>query len=192
MAATPSMMIELGTPCPPFALSDPAGRVWTNEDFADEPVLVVMVICNHCPFVKLIRDELAAIGRDYMPHGVGFIAVNANDIERYPDDAPDKMALEADAAGYAFPYVYDADQSFVRELGAACTPDFFVFDASRALVYRGQLDDARPGSTIPVTGSDLRAALDALLAGEPVSANQQPSIGCNIKWKPGNEPDQPI
>lgn len=188
MAATPSTMVALGTPCPPFALPDPAGRVWTNEDFADRQALVVMVICNHCPFVRLVRSELALIGRDYQPKGVGFLAVNANDIEHYPDDAPDKMAEEAQVAGYSFPYVYDADQSFVRKLSAACTPDFFVFDASRSLAYRGQLDDARPGSTIPVTGADLRAAMDALLAGDPVSANQQPSIGCNIKWKPGNEP----
>lgn len=188
MAATPSTMVALGTPCPSFALPDPAGRVWTNDDFADRPVLLVMVVCNHCPFVKHIRHELAAIGRDYQARGVGILAVNANDIERYPDDAPDKMAEEANAAGYSFPYVYDEDQSFVRELGAACTPDFFVYDASRSLAYRGQLDDARPSSNNPVTGADLRAALDALLAGEPVPTTQRPSIGCNIKWKPGNEP----
>jgi hypothetical protein len=147
-----------------------------------------MFLCNHCPFVKHIRAELARLGRDDQPKGVAIVAINSNDAERYPEDSPAKMASEAREAGYTFPYLYDADQAVAKAYCAACTPDFFLFDGSRRLVYRGQLDDSRPSNGVPVTGADLRAALDAVLAERPVNAKQKPSIGCNIKWKPGNEP----
>jgi hypothetical protein len=159
-----------------------------------------MFICNHCPFVKHIRHELARLGHDYLGRGVGVIAISSNDAERYPADGPERMAEEAAAAGYPFPYCYDETQEVAKAFRAACTPDFYVFDRDRRLVYRGQLDDSRPppslppsgrdgAATIPVSGADLRAALDAVLSGQPVPVDQKPSIGCNIKWKPGNEPD---
>jgi len=189
MAAVPSTMLPLGTSAPAFALKDAAtGRTISNKDFAGKPLLV-MFICNHCPFVKHIRTQLAAMGRDYGPKGVGIVAINSNDAENYPDDSPPKMALEARTAGYAFPYLFDEAQSVAKAYRAACTPDFYLFDKSHKLVYRGQLDDSRPSNAKPVTGADLRAALDAALAGKPVAAQQLPSIGCNIKWKPGNEPN---
>ncbi|MFN0132535.1 MAG: thioredoxin family protein [Phycisphaerales bacterium] len=193
MAAVPSTMLALGTPAPAFRLPDPAGRVWSLDDFAKSRALVVMFLCNHCPFVKHVRAELARLGRDYAERGVGIVAISANDIAKYPDDSPAKMAEEAKAAGYTFPYLFDESQDVAKAYRAACTPDFYVFDGGRRLVYRGQLDDSRPpkgGATpVPVTGADLRAALDAVLAGKPVAAKQMPSIGCNIKWKPGNEPE---
>ncbi|MBL9031061.1 MAG: thioredoxin family protein [Phycisphaerae bacterium] len=193
MAAVPSTMLPLGTPAPAFRLPDPSGRVWSLDDFAGSRALLVMFLCNHCPFVKHVRAELARLGRDYAERGVGIVAISANDIEKYPDDSPAKMAEEARAAGYTFPYVFDETQEVAKAYRAACTPDFYVFDGARRLVYRGQLDDSRPpkgGATpVPVTGADLRAALAAVLAGKPVAAKQMPSIGCNIKWKPGNEPD---
>jgi thiol-disulfide isomerase/thioredoxin len=196
-------MLALGSPCPDFALPDPTtGRTVRRDDFAAQRALLVMFICNHCPFVKHIRSELARLGRDYAAGGprggvggVGIVAINPNDIEKYPDDHPDKMVLEAREAGYTFPYLFDATQSVAKAFRAACTPDFFVFGPDRTLVYRGQLDASRPstrsfqGNPVPVTGSDLRAALDAVLAGKPPAAEQRPSIGCNIKWAPGNEPD---
>ncbi|MHC5024854.1 MAG: thioredoxin family protein [Planctomycetota bacterium] len=188
MAATPSTMVPLGEIAPPFALPDPAGRVVRSDDFGDAPALLVMFICNHCPFVKHIREELARIGREYQARGVAVVAINANDVENYPDDSPEKMALEAEEAGYTFPYLYDESQTVAHAYHAACTPDFFLFDGDHRLVYRGQLDDSRPGSSVPVTGIDLRTALDAVLDGTPVPELQTPSIGCNIKWKPGNEP----
>lgn len=188
MPATPSTMIPLGTPAPNFALSDATAKQVSLEDFSDRPVLLVMFICNHCPFVKHVRSEIAAIAREYQPRGVGVVAINANDAERYPDDSPGAMAEEAQNAGYTFPYLYDATQEVAKAYSAACTPDFFVFDRERRLVYRGQLDDSRPNNGVPVTGRDLRAALDAALAGAPPIPEQKPSIGCNIKWKPGNEP----
>jgi len=147
-----------------------------------------MFICNHCPYVKHVRAGLAAFGRDYAPRGVAVVAINANDVERYPDDSPAKMKAEAAEAGYSFPYLFDETQQVARSYGAACTPDLFVYDADRRLAYRGQLDDSRPGNGKPVTGADLRGACDALLAGRRPSADQKPSMGCNIKWKPGNEP----
>ncbi|MBL8747284.1 MAG: thioredoxin family protein [Phycisphaerae bacterium] len=195
MAMTPSTMrLALGSFAPGFRLRDHAGRWVDRADFSSAKALVVMFICNHCPFVKHVRAELARLGRDYQSQGVAFVAINSNDVEAYPDDSPEKMAIEARDAGYTFPYLFDADQSVAKAYAAACTPDFFVFDGSGRLVYRGQLDDSRPpgrssASTIPVTGRDLRAALDAVLAGRPLSTDQRPSIGCNIKWKPGNEPD---
>ncbi len=189
MAATPSTMLPLGTPAPEFSLTDTvSGKRVTLAAYRASKPLLVMFICNHCPYVKHVRAQLAAIARDYSPRGVAILAISSNDVENYPADAPDLMRSEAAAAGYSFPYLYDADQSVARAYHAACTPDFFLFDAADRLVYRGQLDDSRPSNTLPVTGRDLRAALDAVLAGHAPAAAQRPSIGCNIKWKPGNEP----
>ncbi len=189
MARTPSTMLELGTVAPDFSLPDSTGRTVSQRDFDGKPVLLVMFICNHCPFVKHVRSELARLGRDTQAKGAAVVAINPNDVERYPADAPKLMAEEAAAAGYTFPYLYDESQAVAKAYRAACTPDFFLFDRGRRLVYRGQLDDARPGDPTPVTGSDLRAAVDAALAGRPQPAPQKPSLGCNIKWKPGNEPE---
>jgi peroxiredoxin len=181
-------MLELGTPAPAFSLPDTAGRVVSSDDFAAARALLVMFICNHCPFVQHVRAELARIGRDYAPRGVAIVAISSNDVAAYPDDSPERMRDEKKRAGYPFPYLYDESQEVAAAYRAACTPDFFLFAADRRLVYRGQLDDSRPGNNVPVTGADLRAALDAVLAGRPVPEPQQPSLGCNIKWKPGNQP----
>jgi hypothetical protein len=175
-------MVPLGTTCPSFELSDPRGFRMSDRD-ADGRPLLVLFICNHCPFVKHIRAELAALGRAYLPKGVAIAAISSNDPVAYPDDGPARMVDEACAAGYAFPYLFDADQRVARAFDAQCTPDFFLFDRSHRLVYRGQLDDSRPKSDVPVTGRDLRAALDAVLEGRAVSAEQRPSIGCSIKWR---------
>ncbi len=188
MVAVPSTMNPLGTKAPSFKLPDTQGRSVSLADFKDASAILVMFICNHCPFVKHIAPALAQLGREYQKKGVAIVAINANDVARHPEDAPPKMAEEAKARGYTFPYLYDETQSVAKDYGAACTPDFFLYDKARTLVYRGQLDDSRPGNNLPVTGRDLRAALDAVLAGRPVPAPQKPSIGCNIKWKPGNEP----
>lgn len=189
MARTESTMLELGTRAPNFALPDTDGKVVALADHRAAPALLVMFICNHCPFVKHVRAELARIGRDYSPRGVAIFAISSNDAQQYPADGPDGIREEKRAAGYTFPYLYDEDQEVAKAYRAACTPDFFLFDAERKLVYRGQLDDSRPSNGLPVTGRDLRDALDAVLAGRPVPADQMPSIGCNTKWKPGNEPD---
>ena len=189
MALTPSTMLPLGTAAPEFRLPDTGGKTVSLTDFKDKPALLVMFICNHCPYVKHIRQGLAQLARDYLPRGVAIVAVNANDVANYPDDSPAKMADEVKAAGYTFPYLYDATQAVAKAYRAACTPDLYVFDRGRRLVYRGQFDASRPGNGIPVTGKDLRAALDAVLAGKPTSTLQTPSMGCNIKWKHGNEPD---
>ena len=186
MAAVESQMLELGTVAPEFSLPDPDGNEHTLPDGAG--AYVVMFICNHCPFVIHVADELAAIGRDYADKNVAIVAINSNDIENYPADGPDRMKAEIAARGYDFPYVLDEDQSVAKAYRAACTPDFFVFDADRKLVYRGQLDDSRPSNAEPVDGRDLRAAIDRALAGEPATPDQKPSIGCNIKWKAGNAP----
>ncbi len=193
MPATLSTMLALGTPAPNFSLPDTnnAGNKVSLSDFKNKPLLV-MFLCNHCPFVKHIRAELTRLGLDYQPR-VGIVAISSNDIENHPDDSPAKMTAEARAAGYTFPYLYDESQQVAKSYKAACTPDFFLFDKTHKLVYRGQLDDSRPtgrgpGGDLPVTGKDIRAALDALLASKTVSTDQKPSIGCNIKWKPGNEP----
>lgn len=183
MARTPSTMLPLGTIAPDFQLPDTTGRLVSRKDLKDSPALLVMFICNHCPFVKHVRDELARLGRDYQSRGVAIVAINSNDVEKYPDDSPEKMADEAREAGYTFPYLFDETQQVAAAYHAACTPDFFLFDRERRLVYRGQLDDSRPQSGIPVTGKDLRAALDATLAGKEPDPNQRPSLGCNIKWK---------
>jgi len=182
-------MLELGTPAPHFALPDLEGKLVCIDDFWQSPLLLVAFICPHCPFVRHVRGEIARIGRDYADRGLAMVGIMPNDLERYPQDGPEGMRKEAEGAGYTFPYLLDATQSVARSYRAACTPDFFLFDQERKLIYRGQLDSSRPGNDIPVTGSDLRAAIEAALAGEPVPTEQIPSIGCNIKWKPGNEPD---
>ena len=182
-------MLPLGTTAPDFRLPDTNGKLVSLGEFTGQPALLVMFICNHCPFVKHIRSELANIGRDYSARGVGIIAISSNDATHYPDDSPAKMKEEARAAGYNFPYLYDESQAVAQAYRAACTPDFFLFDRNHRLVYRGQLDASRPGNGIPVTGKDLRAALDSLVNGKPVASAQTPSLGCNIKWKLGNEPD---
>lgn len=189
MVATNSTMLPLGTSAPPFRLPDPTGKTVALDDFKRAPALVVVFMCNHCPYVKHVRGGLAQLARDYQPRGVAVVGISSNDVDNYPADSPARMAEEAASAGYTFPYLYDESQDVAKAYHAACTPDFFLFDQQRKLVYRGQLDDSRPGNGLPVTGKDLRAALDAALAGQAVSPNQKPSIGCNIKWKPGNEPE---
>ena len=190
MARTPSTMIDLGTEAPDFCLPEPAtGKTVCRDDFKGKKGLLVMFISNHCPYVKHIADELARFGREYQEKGLGIVAINANDVANYPDDSPEKMVEEVRARGYTFPYLFDESQEVAKAYQAACTPDFFLFDGDFKLVYRGQFDDARPRNDEPVTGKNLRAAADALLAGEPIPEDQKPSLGCNIKWKPGNEPD---
>ncbi len=189
MVATPSTMLPLGTKAPPFSLPDTEGRTVSLADFDGVPALLVMFICNHCPFVKHIRSHLAQFGQEYQPRGLGIVAITSNDVVRHPDDSPAKMREEAAAVGYTFPYLFDESQAVAKDYRAACTPDFFMFDHDFRLVYRGQFDDSRPGNDIPVTGSDLRAAAAAVLEGGQIAADQKPSIGCNIKWKAGNEPD---
>jgi len=189
MVKTASTMLELGTPAPGFSLRDAEGKTVSLADFADAKALLVMFICNHCPFVKHVAGELARLGKEYQERGVAVVGINSNDVENYPEDSPRKMAEELKARGYTFPYLYDESQEVAKAYRAACTPDFYVFDAERKLFYRGQLDGSRPGNDVPTTGADLRAALDAALAGGPPPDQQSPSIGCNIKWKPGNEPD---
>lgn len=190
MAATPSTMLALGTPAPDFRLPDTvSGRTIGLDDVAGEHGTLVMFVCNHCPYVKHVRDELARIGDEFPPRGIGVVAISANDAGRYPQDGPEAMRAEAQAAGYAFPYLYDESQRTARAYQASCTPDFFLFGADRRLAYRGQLDASRPGNGVPVTGEDLRRAMVSLVEGRPVPMEQTPSIGCNIKWKPGNAPE---
>ena len=189
MALTPSNMLDLGTPAPHFRLPNTQGRLLSPDDFKDAKALLVVFMCNHCPYVKHIRSALAAFVREYQPKGLAMVGINANDAANYPDDSPEKMVDEVAAAGYSFHYLYDETQETAKAYRAACTPDFFLFDKERKLVYRGQFDDSRPGNNVPLTGKDLREAVDAALAGKPVSPDQKPSIGCNIKWKPGNAPD---
>jgi thiol-disulfide isomerase/thioredoxin len=188
MALTPSTMLPIGTPLPPFRLPDPEGRVTDSAELAGRPLLVAF-LCNHCPYVKHIADGVAAFGRDYEGKGLAIVAINSNDAEAYPDDAPPKMAEEAKRRGYRFPYLYDGTQAVAKAFRAACTPEFYLFDASGTLAYRGQFDGSRPGNGIAVTGTDLRTASDAILAGRPAAADQKPSVGCNIKWKPGSAPE---
>jgi peroxiredoxin len=184
MALTPSNMIPLGTVAPPFSLPDTvSGNTYTLDQLRGEKATVVMFICNHCPYVVHVNSELVRLAKDYMPKGVNFIAISSNDAEAYPDDAPGKMKEAAKRLGYPFPYLYDESQETARAYDAACTPDFYVFDSELKLVYRGQLDDSRPSTKLPLTGKDMREALDNVLAGEPVTILQRPSIGCNIKWK---------
>jgi peroxiredoxin len=189
MALTPSTMLPLGTAAPDFRLPDTNGKTVSPADFKDKPALLVIFMCNHCPYVKHIRDGLVELANDYQPRGVAIVGINSNDAANYPDDSPVKMAEEVRTVGYTFPYLYDESQAVAKAYRAACTPDIFLFDRGRRLVYRGQFDASRPGNGIPVTGKDLRAALDAVLAGKPTSTMQTASIGCNIKWKRGNEPE---
>ncbi len=189
MALTESTMLTLATLAPNFKLPDVvSGEIISLSTFEGKKALLVMFICRHCPFVKHVQLELAQIGKDYVPKDVGIVAISANNIETNPDDSPDKLKEMALELGFNFPYCFDATQEVAKSYTAACTPDFFLFDADFKLVYRGQLDDSRPSNEKPVTGSDLRAALDAVLAGKNIGEEQKPSIGCNIKWKPGNEP----
>ncbi|MFM8284810.1 MAG: thioredoxin family protein [Planctomycetaceae bacterium] len=189
MARTPSTMLPLGTPAADFSLPNVDGRMISLDDVAGPRGTLVMFLCNHCPFVKHVADHLAQLGREAVGRGVGVVAISANDVGTHPADSPEQMVREAEERGYPFPYLYDESQAVAKAYRAACTPDFFLFDGGRRLVYRGQLDDSRPGNGIAVTGADLRAALEAMVAGGQVAADQRPSIGCNIKWKPGSEPD---
>ncbi|HUZ06141.1 MAG TPA: thioredoxin family protein [Candidatus Paceibacterota bacterium] len=189
MALTPSTMLPLGTTAPDFQLPDTSGKTVSPADFKSAPALLVVFMCNHCPYVIHIRAGLAQLAGDYAPKNVAIVGINSNDAKNYPDDSPARMKDEVQKAGYIFPYLYDETQAAAKKYRAACTPDFYLFDRGRRLVYRGQFDASRPGNGIPVTGKDVRAAMDAVLAGKPTSEFQAPSIGCNIKWKPGNEPD---
>lgn len=189
MARTPSTMLPLGTAAPDFKLMNVDGREVALSDFAGKPALLVMFMCNHCPFVVHVADELARLGSEYMGRGVAVVGINSNDTATHPADSPERMVAEAEERGYAFPYLFDETQAVAKAYRAACTPDFFLFDQDRKLVYRGQLDDSRPGNGVPVTGKDLRAALDAVLAGAAPVSEQRASLGCNIKWKAGNEPE---
>ena len=189
MVATPSTMLALGTPAPDFHLPDVvSGRTISLATFKGKRGLLVMFLSRHCPYVQHVQSQLAQIGKDYGEQGIGILAISANDIVNYPDDAPARLKEMAIQNGFAFPFCYDESQEAARAYSAACTPDFFLFDEKRRLVYRGQLDDSRPGNDKPVTGRDLRGALNALVSGKPVPRDQKPSLGCNIKWKPGNEP----
>ena len=194
MTATPSTMLALGTALPSFRLPDVDGRIVSPDDACEAPALLVAFICRHCPFVRHIRPEFARFAREYQARGLAVIAINSNDVDEYPEDGPDGMREEARDAGYTFPYLFDDSQEIAKSFRAACTPDLFLFDAARTLVYRGQFDGSRPRNTVPITGFDLRAACDALLDGRPLPAMQTPSVGCNIKWKPGNKPhyDAPV
>ena len=189
MSLTPSTMLELGTPAPDFLLLDTEGNHKGLSDFSNKPALLVAFICNHCPYVIHIADAFSAFANEYRSKGLGIVAISANDAANFADDGPEKMAQEVKTRGYTFPYLYDEDQQVAKAYQAACTPDFFLFDAERKLVYRGQFDASRPRSDVPVTGTDLRRAVDRVFAGKKPDAEQVPSMGCNIKWKPGNEPE---
>jgi peroxiredoxin len=188
--AVSSTMLPLGTKAPSFRLPEPAtGRIISRDDFAKAPALLVVFLCNHCPYVKHVRKEIARTVAAYQARGLAAVGISSNDIASHPQDGPEMMGKEAAEAGYTFPYLYDEAQEVAKAYRAACTPDFFLFDAHRALVYRGQMDDSRPGNGLPLTGADLRRALDAVLSGVPVPVEQKPSRGCGIKWKQGNEPE---
>lgn len=188
MVNTYSTMMPLGTQAPNFSLPNTDGTIVSRADFKDSKALLVMFICNHCPFVKHVRSVMAELCAAYQQKGVGVVAIMSNDVETYPADHPDKMAQEAQDGGYSFPYLYDGSQEVAKEYGAACTPDFFLFDKDKKLFYRGQMDSSRPGNNLPVTGDDLRAALEAVLNDQPAPELQKPSMGCNIKWREGNAP----
>jgi peroxiredoxin len=189
MSAVPSTMLPLGTTLPAFRLRNAVdGRTVSPADYPGNPAILVMFICNHCPYVQHVKREIGRVAADYAPRGVAIVAISSNDVAAYPDDAPDRMQALARAEGWQFPYLYDESQAAARAFHAACTPEFYLFDKARTLVYRGQMDGSRPKNDVPVTGEDLRAALDAVLAGKPIASEQTPSVGCNIKWKPGNEP----
>lgn len=190
MVLTPSTMsLPLGAQAPDFNLPDADGKTWSLDDFPGAKAYLVIFMCNHCPYVKHVRHELAELARDYQAKGVAVVGINSNDTANYPEDSPAKMKEEVKDVGYTFPYLYDETQETAKAYRAACTPDFYVFDSAKKLVYRGQMDDSRPGNGKPVTGADLKTALDAILEGRAVPEDQTPSVGCNIKWKRGNEPD---
>ncbi len=189
MAVTASEMLPLGTSALDFKLPDTAGNVVSLSDFKEAPAFLVIFMCNHCPFVKHILGAMVELVKEYQAKGVAVVGINSNDVVNYPDDSPAMMAKVVKETGFTFPYLYDETQEVAKAYRAACTPDFFLFDSKRTLVYRGQMDDSRPGTGIPVTGADLTAAIDAVLEGKPVSEEQKPSLGCNIKWKQGNEPE---
>jgi peroxiredoxin len=188
MPETPSTMLDLGTPLPSFSLPDFNGKVVSDADVKGSKALLVAFICEHCPFVRHVRSEFARFAKEYDAKGLKVVAIMSNSIEEFPQDGPEGMKKEAQAAGYVFPYLFDKDQNVAKAFKAACTPDLFLFDSNRRLVYRGQFDGSRPKNNVPVTGADLRAAADAVLAGNAPSDTQRPSMGCNIKWYPGNEP----
>lgn len=189
MSATSTMLLPLGTEAPDFALPNVlSGQMVKRDDFKEAKALVVIFACNHCPYVIHVKDEIARIAEEYQAKGVAFVAINSNDVEQYPEDSPENMKLKAEEWGWKFPYLFDETQEVAKAYRAACTPDFFVFDSARRLVYRGQLDDSRPKNNVPLNGADLRRALDAVLQGEMPSETQKPSVGCSIKWKPGNAP----
>jgi peroxiredoxin len=189
MVLTPSTMLPLGTKAPDFSLPNVDGSMVSLRDLAGAPALLVIFMCNHCPYVKHVAPELAKLARDYRAKGVAVVAINSNDVSSHPDDSPEQMVHEVERRGYTFPYLFDETQEVAKDYHAACTPDFYVFDGNQKLAYRGQLDASRPDTGVPLTGQDLRAALDAVLAGRKAPIDQKPSIGCNIKWKPGNEPE---
>ncbi|MHC5209230.1 MAG: thioredoxin family protein [Planctomycetota bacterium] len=184
-----TQLLPLSAPAPPFKLPDPSGRMLSLADVRGAPGLLIAFLCNHCPYVKHIREGFAGFAREYTERGLCIVAINSNDAEAVPEDAPERMAEEIEAAGYVFPYLVDADQSVARAYRAACTPDFFLFDRHGRLAYRGQFDGSRPGNDVPVTGEDLRAAADSVLLGRRVDGAQRPSLGCNIKWRAGHEPE---
>lgn len=189
MVKTASTMLPLGTLAPDFSLINIDGRTVSLKDFPNAKGLLVAFICNHCPFVIHIRSEFAKFAREYQAQGIAIVAINSNDVAAHPADSPDKMKAEAESAGYLFPYLFDETQAVAKAYRAACTPDLFLFDGSKRLVYRGQFDDSRPSNGVPVNGVHLRAACDAVLAGQAIEEGQRPSIGCNIKWRPGHEPN---
>ncbi len=190
MARTPSTMLSLGTKAPEFNLPDTvSGKTISLNDFSDRQGLLVMFICQHCPFVIHVKSELAKLGEDYLPKNLGIVAISSNDVENYPEDSPEKLKAMAEEYSFNFPVCYDETQEVAKAYQAACTPDFYLFDRDFKLAYRGQLDDSRPSLDIPVTGKDLRDAIDSLLANKPIPEPQKPSLGCNIKWKAGNEPE---
>jgi len=189
MVMTASTMLRLGTLAPDFSLPDTEGNVISTNDFKEAPALLVVFMCNHCPFVKHILSGLIELIKEYQAKGVAVVGINSNDVTNFPEDSPEMMAKVAKEKSFTFPYLYDETQAVAKAYHASCTPDFFLFSRERKLVYRGQMDDSRPGKNIPITGADLRAALDAVLEAKPVPQQQKPSMGCNIKWKQGNEPE---
>ena len=189
MARTPSTMLPLGTKAPDFSLVNVDGRTVSLADFNGAPALLIVFMCNHCPFVKHLAAPLAQFAHEFMQKKLAVVGISSNDVANYPADSPEQMVHEAEDQGYTFPYLYDESQEVAKAYRAACTPDFFLFDRDQRLVYRGQFDSSRPDNGVPITGADLRAAVDAVLSGKQPSEKQMPSIGCNIKWKPGNEPD---
>jgi thiol-disulfide isomerase/thioredoxin len=189
MPAAQSTMLDLGTPAPDFRLSDYNGKPVSRDDFGDAKALLVVFWCNHCPFVKHVRSQFSKFAREYVARGLAVVAIASNDVGTYPQDGPRGMAQEAREGGYAFAYLFDETQDVAKAYRAQCTPDFFLFDAKRRLAYRGQFDASRPNNGVPVTGADLRAACDAVLAGKSAPSDQKPSVGCSIKWKAGNEPE---